>query len=128
MWYAHHSLTVSILDGISWNSIWSVACSSNLVNFCSSVTRHPLMDHQNILLNPIFDELSFGIKFNVHITCRWGCTPLKNIFTNPLEEQDSDSGSKEDDRNKSFLQLPPPRRSTINTNNKTTKKIKEKDE
>ncbi len=35
-------------------------------------------------VNPVFHELSFGIKFNIDIICYWIYTPGQNIFCNPV--------------------------------------------
>jgi hypothetical protein len=38
------------------------------------------------LLNPPFDELSFGIKFNADIICIWSCTSGKILFATPYNQ------------------------------------------
>jgi hypothetical protein len=54
--------------------------SQNFETFLNSVIGHSLMDHQNTLLNPVFDGLSFGITFNADIIGRLGCTRLEKDF------------------------------------------------
>ena len=52
-------------------------------NFLSSIVGLSLKDIQNRALNPVFDGLSFGIKFIVPITSRQGWTPLAKHFWQP---------------------------------------------